>query len=148
MSNINEEYIEDYIRSILPENQAYLRNLEIYADNNHIPIVEKEVAQFLKLLLKIHQPKKYIRNWYCYWVFCSYNAEANEYARITTIERSSNMVELAKENINNTTYKDRINIIEGEAEEILSNLEGKYDFIFLDAAKGQYLEFLTYAWNY
>ncbi len=59
------------------------------------------------------------------------------------------MVELAKENINNTTYKDRINIIEGEAEEILSNLEGKYDFIFLDAAKGQYLEFfLTYAWNY
>ncbi|NMA86734.1 MAG: O-methyltransferase [Tissierellia bacterium] len=143
MSNINEEYIEDYIRSILPENQAYLRNLEIYADNNHIPIVEKEVAQFLKLLLKIHQPKNILEIGTAIGYSALIMAEANEYARITTIERSSNMVELAKENINNTTYKDRINIIEGEAEEILSNLEGKYDFIFLDAAKGQYLEFFN-----
>mgnify|MGYP000846734448 CR=1 FL=1 len=143
MSNINEEYIEDYIRSILPENNAYLRNLELYAENNHIPIVEKEVAQMLKVLLKIHNPKNILEIGTAIGYSTLVMAEANQYARITTIERSPNMVELAKENINNTIYKDRINIVEGEAEEVLSNLEEKYDFIFLDAAKGQYLEFFN-----
>lgn len=143
MSHINEEYIEDYIRSILPDNNVYLRDLETYAENNHIPIVEKEVAQFLKLLLKIYQPKNILEIGTAIGYSSLIMAEANKHARITTIERSPNMVQLAKENINNTVYKERINIIEGEAEEILPNLEEKYDFIFLDAAKGQYLEFFN-----
>ncbi len=144
MSNINEEYIEDYIRNILPDNKPYLRDLETYADINHIPIVEKEVAQLLKLLLKIKKPKKILEIGTAIGYSALIMAEATENAEITTIERMPNMVELAKNNINNTMCKDRITIIEGEAENILPNLEEKYDFIFLDAAKGQYIEFFNY----
>ena len=144
MSNINEEYIEDYIRNILPDNKPYLRNLEIYADINHIPIVEKEVAQLLKLLLKIKKPKRILEIGTAIGYSALIMAEATENTEITTIERMPNMVELAKNNINNTIYKDRITIIEGEAENILPNLEEKYDFIFLDAAKGQYIEFFNH----
>ena len=144
MSNINEEYIEDYIRNILPDNKPYLRNLEIYADINYIPIVEKEVAQLLKLLLKIKKPKRILEIGTAIGYSALIMAEATENAEITTIERMPNMVELAKNNINNTIYKDRITIIEGEAEDILPNLEEKYDFIFLDAAKGQYIEFFNH----
>jgi len=144
LSNINEEYIEDYIRNILPDNKPYLRNLEIYADINYIPIVEKEVAQLLKLLLKIKKPKRILEIGTAIGYSALIMAEATENAEITTIERMPNMVELAKNNINNTIYKDRITIIEGEAEDILPNLEEKYDFIFLDAAKGQYIEFFNH----
>ncbi len=147
MSHINEEYIEDYIRGILPNSKPYLRGLEIYAENNHIPIVEKEVAQFLKLLLKIHQPKNILEIGTAIGYSALIMAESNEIARITTIERSPKMIELAKENINNTVYKDRIKILEGEAQEILPNLNEKYDFVFLDAAKGQYLEFFNMCMN-
>jgi len=143
LSHINEEYIEEYIRNILPDNKPYLRELEIYAENNHVPIVEKEVAQLLKLLLKIHQPKNILEIGTAIGYSTLIMAEVTEYAKITTIERLPQMIELAKDNINNTKYKNRINILEGEAEEILPTLEGKYDFIFLDAAKGQYLEFFN-----
>lgn len=143
MSNINEEYIEDYIRNILPENTAYFRDLEVYAEENHIPIVEKEVAQLLKVLLKIHKPKKILEIGTAIGYSALIMAEATEDAEITTIERMPNMIELAKGNIDNTIYKDRITILEGDAEEILPKLDGKYDFIFLDAAKGQYIEFFN-----
>ena len=144
MSNINEEYIEDYIRNILPDNKPYLRDLEIYAENNHVPIVEKEVAQLLKVLLKIHKPKKILEIGTAIGYSALIMAEATENTGITTIEKMPNMVELAKKNINSTIYKDRITIIEGEAEKILPDLEEKYDFIFLDAAKGQYIQFFNY----
>ena len=144
MSNINEEYIEDYIRNILPDNKPYLRDLEIYAENNHVPIVEKEVAQLLKVLLKIHKPKKILEIGTAIGYSALIMAEATENTEITTIEKMPNMVELAKKNINSTIYKDRITIIEGEAEKILPDLEEKYDFIFLDAAKGQYIQFFNY----
>lgn len=144
LSNINEEYIEEYIRNILPENKFYLKELEIYAELNHIPIIEKEVAQLLKLLLKIHKPKKILEIGTAIGYSALVMAEAIDNCQITTIERLPNMVQLAKTNINNTVYKNKIRILEGEAEEILPNIEEKYDFIFLDAAKGQYLELFNH----
>ena len=145
MTNINEEYIEEYIRSILPENELYLKKLELYAEENHVPIVEIEVAQLLKVLLKIHRPKNILEIGtaigYSALIMASSTAEN---CKITTIERRLDMVDLAKNNINNTKYKNRIKVLYGEADEILPNLDEKYDFIFLDAAKGQYLQFFNH----
>ena len=58
MTNINEEYIEDYIRSILPHKNDYLLEMEKYARENHVPIIEPEVAQFLRVQLKLLKPKR------------------------------------------------------------------------------------------
>lgn len=144
MNYINEEYIEDYILSILPENEEYLKDLELYANVNHVPIIDKEVAQFLKVLLKIDKPKSILE----IGTAIGYSAlimasSTDESCKIKTIERRLDMIELAKRNINNTDYKDKIKILPGEADEILPKLDEKFDFIFLDAAKGHYLDFFN-----
>lgn len=145
MTNINEEYIDKYIRSILPKNNEYLTKMEIYAAENHVPIIEPEVGQLLKVLLKSRKPKNILEVGTAIGYSSLLMAEAtNEQCNITTIERRADMVALAQVNIDNTPYANRIKILEGEAIEILPNLEEKYDFIFLDAAKGQYLEFFNY----
>lgn len=149
LTNINEEYIEKYIRSILPKNNSYLTIMEDYALENHVPIIEPEVGQLLKVLLKSQKPKKILEVGTAIGYSALVMAEAtDEKCEITTIERRADMVELALENINNTPYKNRIKILEGDAIDILPNLEEKYDFIFLDAAKGQYLEFFNYCIKY
>lgn len=145
LNHINEEYIEDYIRTILPESKPYLQELECYAAKYHIPIVEKEVAQLLKVLIKIHKPKRILEIGTAIGYSALIMAEAaGDDCLITTIERRGDMIKLANRNIENTMYKNNIKILHGDAEDILPKLENKYDFIFLDAAKGQYLYFFDY----
>ena len=144
LNQINEEYIEEYIRSLLPENNDNLKAMEKYAECNHIPIVQPEVAQLLKVLLKIKQPNNILEVGTAIGYSALVMAEiTSTKCKITTIERRKDMIELAMDNISKTKYKEKIMILEGEAEEVLSNLEEKYDFIFLDAAKGQYMDFFN-----
>ena len=145
LTNINEEYIEKYIRSIIPKREDYLATMETYAQENYVPIIEPEVAQLLKVLLKSNNPKNILE----VGTAIGYSAlimasSTSDDCQITTIERRSDMVELAQQNIVQSPYKDKIRIIEGDAIDILPNLNSEYDFIFLDAAKGQYLEFFNY----
>ena len=143
LNHINEPYIEDYIRSILPDNNENLKIMEKYAEENHVPIIEPEVAQLLKVQLKINKPKNILELGTAIGYSALIMAEATEDSFITSIERRADMIKLAEENIGKTIYKDRIKILEGEAEEVLENLKEEYDFIFLDAAKGQYMEFFN-----
>ncbi len=146
LSNINKEYIEEYIRELIPTRQDVFKAMEDYAEKNHIPIIEPEVAQFLTVQLKALKPKKVLE------IGTAIGYSALVFAKalkgdceITTIERRADMIELALENISQTDYKNNINILQGEAQEILPNLKDKYDLIFIDAAKGQYLEFFNEA---
>ncbi|TJX16311.1 O-methyltransferase [Tissierella creatinini] len=143
--NINEEYIEEYIRSITPQNCPYLTKLEIYAKEHHVPIIEPETAQLIKVLLKLNKPNNILEVGTAIGYSALIMAEAtSEDTIITTIERNESMIELANKNISHSAYKDRIRIIGGDAQEVLPHLNGTYDFIFLDGAKGQYLEFFKY----
>ena len=143
--NINEEYIEDYIRSITPENNPYLTELEKYAKEYKVPIIEPETAQLLKVLLKLNKPKNILEVGTAigYSALIMAESTSND-TKITTIERNENMIKEANNNISNSIYKDRIRVIGGDAEDVLPHLNETYDFIFLDAAKGQYLEFFKY----
>lgn len=145
MTNINEEYIEDYIRSVLPERIDYLSSMEKYAEDYNVPIVEPEVAQFLRLQIKLLKPKRILEIGTAIGYSALVMAESVEDTKISTIEKNEDMFLLAKENIEKSPYKDKINTIWGDAREVLPLLEGKYDLIFIDAAKGQYMEFLEYA---
>lgn len=142
MNNINEEYVEEYIKSILPERPDFMFKMERYAYENHVPIIHPEVAQFLMVILKIKRPLKILE----VGTAIGYSAMVMAYStdddtEIFTIEKREDMIQLANENIGDSIYKDRIKIMPGKAEEILPNLKEKYDFIFLDAAKGHYLDF-------
>lgn len=145
MGQINEEYIEEYIRGLLPRNGSNLVDMEDYAKENHIPIVEPEVAQFLKVLLKIKKPINILEIGTAIGYSAIVMAEnTSDSTKITTIERRKDLIEIAIDNIKNANQDHKIKIIEGEAEEIFQQLESKFDFIFLDAAKGQYLEFFNH----
>ncbi|MDR7870037.1 MAG: O-methyltransferase [Tissierellaceae bacterium] len=144
MTNINEEYIDEYLRELVPKNKDFLVKMEEYAENNHVPIVQPEVAQLMKVLLRANKPKTILE----IGTAIGYSAlvmsdTLDGNCKITTIERREDMIELAEKFISDTDYKDNIKIIHGDANEVLDNISDKYDMIFMDAAKGQYMEFFN-----
>ncbi|WP_204260272.1 O-methyltransferase [Caloranaerobacter azorensis] len=145
MSSINMDYIEEYIRSILPRSSEFLKALEDYAKNYNVPIIHPEVAQFIRVIMKIKNPKKILEIGTAIGYSAIVMAEAsNENCEIVTIERREDMVKLAKENFKKGGLDNRIKILHGEAQEILPNIKDNFDIVFLDAAKGKYMEFLPY----
>ncbi len=142
MSKIVYDVVEDYIRETLEENTGQIRKMELYAEENNVPIIHKEVAELLKVILKIHKPKRILEIG-CAIGYSSIFFESvldNEVEIITT-ERNPVMLEKAKKNIKDAGLEDRISILEGDAQETLNTVDGKFDMIFIDAAKGQYKMF-------
>ena len=96
LTNINEDYIEDYIRSITPKNNDNLIRLEQYAAESRVPIIEPEVAQFMKVILRNNKPKNILEIGTAIGYSALIMAEyTDEHAKITTIERRDDMVNLA-----------------------------------------------------
>ncbi|MBW4828846.1 MAG: O-methyltransferase [Clostridiaceae bacterium] len=144
MVNINYDYIEKYIRDILPEGSGNLNKIKDYANKNNVPIIFPEVEQFIRVLLKIGNVKNILEIGSAIGYSSLVMAESTPFnIRITTIEKRNDMYKIAKENINQSKYKDKVKVIEGDARDVIPELEDKYDFIFLDAAKGHYLEFFN-----
>ncbi len=139
MSNIVNELVQDYIRNTLKDKEGLLKELEDYAAQHKVPIVHKEVSEFLKVLLKVQKPKRILE------VGCAIGYSSILFAstigddvEIITVERNEKMIEKAKENIKLAGFEKNITILEGDAEEKLKEVEGEFDMIFIDAAKGQY----------
>ncbi|MCT4595051.1 MAG: O-methyltransferase [Anaeromicrobium sp.] len=142
MSNIVNEVVEEYIRNNIKRYDGLLKEMEIYAEENHVPIVQPEVAKLLEVLVKIHKPKRILEVGtaigYSSIVLC----KDDDDRQIVTIERRADRVSEATNYIDKAGLKERIKIIEGSAEEVLEHVDGQFDMIFLDAAKGQYMNFL------
>lgn len=138
------EYITEYIRQTIAHNNKLLQELENYAEENHVPIIQPEVAKLIGVAGQLLKPKKILEIGTAigYSAILMSNFLQKD-GKITTIERYSKMIEEAKKNIERAGLKDTISILEGEAEEILPTLNEEYDLVFIDAAKGQYLEFLN-----
>lgn len=153
-----QDIISQYIRSTLrrSENQlseglpsesqfrgGLLRELEQYAAEHHVPIVTPEVAQLLIVLGKMLRPERILEIGtaigYSSILLAGVLADGG---RIDTIERQEEMLIKAHENIKKAGLEHTISIIAGDAQDVLKCLDKKYDMIFLDAAKGQYPEFL------
>lgn len=143
MSNITYDYMEEYIRGLIKDEDDFLKELEEFAKINSVPIIHKEVGRFLEVLINIKKPKRILE----LGTAIGYSAILMEKAshgksNITTIERDQDMVALANENINKTDYREKIKIVEGDCLEVLSKIDGKFDLIFMDAGKGHYNHFL------
>ncbi len=138
MSEIVNELVEEYIRATLKESKSDFKELENYAEENIVPIVHKEVADLLRVMLKIQKPKKILEIGCAIGYSSSLFADTLEDVKIITIEKNPDMVLKAKENIKRLGFEDKIEILEGEAVEVLSNINEEFDMIFMDAAKGQY----------
>jgi predicted O-methyltransferase YrrM len=140
---INYEYITRYIRETIRPNTGLLAELEEYARLNHVPIIQPEAAAFLKVIGNMRRPARILEVGtaigYSAILFSGF---LQQKGIIDTIERSEEMIELARKNIKLAGLQNTINVIAGDALEVLTCLNKSYDMIFMDAAKGQYSEFL------
>ena len=133
----------DYIRSTLKKSEGLLEELEAYAAENHVPIITPEVASLLVVLGRLVKPSRILEVGTAIGYSSILLAETLiQGGRIDTIERQEEMILNARENIKRAGLENTISIIAGDAEEVLRCLDKQYDMVFLDAAKGQYPEFL------
>lgn len=132
-----------FIDSMDPGNPPYLNELEKEALADGVPIIRKPLQSFFRFLLALEKPKRILE------VGTAVGFSAllmSEYApadcRITTIEKYEKRIPIAKENFKKAGKEQSITLLEGDAADILKGLDEQYDFIFMDAAKGQYMAFL------
>lgn len=143
MAMIADERLNAFIDSLDAGNTPFLNEIESEAKKTNVPIICSQVQSLIRLLLAMRKPKSILE------VGCAIGFSAllmSEYApedcHITTIEKYEKRIPVARENFKRAKKEDRITLLEGDAADILKKLDGTYDLIFMDAAKGQYIHFL------
>ena len=145
MSGVTYDYMEQYLRELIGSNVGILHELEKYSIENRIPIVQKETAKFLELMITMNRPKRILELGTAIgYSSILMNLSSGGLNEITTIERDEKMIELATANIEKYGMQSKITILKGECLEILENLKGEYDMIFMDAGKAHYNHFLPH----
>ena len=140
---IVEERMAAFIDSLDRGNTALLNTIEKEALEQRVPIIRKSMQSLLKFILAYGKPKNILEVGtaigFSALLFAEY-APAD--CHITTIEKYEKRIPVARDNFRRAGREEQITLLEGDATEILERLEGSYDLIFMDAAKGQYITFL------
>lgn len=140
---ITEERISTFINSFDTGNTPFLNELEEFAIKTNVPVIRPQMQSFLKLLLAMKQPKQILEVGTAIGFSALLMSEYGpEDCRITTIEKYEKRIPIARENFKKAGKEEDITLLAGDAAEILKELTGPYDLIFMDAAKGQYIHFL------
>lgn len=145
MSSITYDYMEEYIRGLIPQEEGILKELMDFAKENKVPIVQKETGKFLEFMVNMKRPVRILELGTAigFSSVLMYKASGTE-PDIITIERDKQMIEYAKVNIEKLGLKDKIRIEEGDCLEVLERLNEPFDLIFMDAGKGHYNHFLPH----
>ena len=100
MSGVTFEYMEKYLRDLIPDRNDELKELEDFAKENKVPIIQKEGAKFLEFMVSMNKPKKILELGTAIgYSSILMNKACGGECHITTIERDDNMINYAKENI-------------------------------------------------
>lgn len=139
---ITDERFVTYIHSLEKPNSEILTEIEREAHKDLVPIIRKEMESFLRVILTIKHPKEILELGTAIGYSAILMSEACD-AKITTIENYEKRIPIARENFAKAGKDDQIELLEGDALEVMKTLpEAKYDFIFMDAAKAQYINYL------
>ena len=141
---ITNPKVLEYLDIISPVNSKAIEEIRAEAKRNYIPIIKRDTENFLKFVLKMQNPGSILE------IGCAVGYSAavmleNSDADIVTVEKMPERVEEAKRDIKYADFESRASILEGDAGEILKSLADKgekFDFIFMDAAKAQYITWL------
>lgn len=140
---MNHERIDSFIHSFDQEKPEYLNRIEDECRKTDVPMIRPQMQSLLRLFMKMKQPKRILE------VGTAIGFSAllmSEYAptdcEITTIEQYEKRIPIAKANFAQYGKEKQITLLEGDAAELMKKLEGPYDFIFMDAAKAQYIHYL------
>ena len=143
--NINYEYIIRYLRDTIPKSEGQILELEKYASVNEVPISQPESIRMLEVLLKIMGAKHILEIGSAIGYSAIRMSRATD-AQVVTVELSEDMADLAEKNIKEAGLDKKIRVIRGDGAKVLSEMDGEgiFDVIFVDAAKGQYMEFFPH----
>ncbi len=137
------ERLVTYINSLDHGNTPFLDELEYEAKNDGVPIVRRETQSLLKVLLEIRKPTRILEVGTAVgFSACLMASYGEKDSRIVTIEDYEKRIPKALENFRKGGFGERITLLPGDAAEVLKTLEGPFDLVFMDAAKGQYIAFL------
>ena len=132
-----------FINSFDKGNTPFLDEIEKFALETDVPIIRKSMQSFLRFLLTMQKPMKILEVGTAIGFSALLMSEyAPEGCEITTIEKYEPRIPIARENFKKAGKEEVITLLEGDAAEILKELSGSYDLIFMDAAKGQYIHFM------
>ncbi len=142
---IIDERFRIFINSMDTPHTDFLEKLYESAAADGVPIIRREMQSFLKTFLAVSRPREILEVGaavgFSSILMATYAPDVD---KITTIENYEKRIIEARKNIKASGYSDKIELIEADAADVLKNLNQKYDLIFMDAAKGQYLNFLPY----
>ena len=140
---IVDERMRTYINSLDMGNTPFLEELEQIALRDRVPIIRREMQSFIKMFLALNQSKRILEVGtavgFSTLLMCEYGPED---LQIVTIENYEKRIPIARENFRKAERESQITLLEGDAGEILKGLKGSFDMIFMDAAKGQYINWL------
>ena len=140
---IVDDRMSAFIDSLDRGNTPFLNEIEKYAIETQVPIIRKSMQSLLKFLLAYAKPKNILEVGTAIGFSALLMSEyAPEGCHITTIEKYEKRIPIARENFKRAGKEEAITLLEGDATDILHELEGSFDIIFMDAAKGQYINFL------
>ncbi len=145
MDGITYDHIDNYLRSLINFNEDILDDLENYAHINNVPIVQKEVANLIRFIINIKKPMNILELGTAIgYSSILMNIASENRCKITTIERSDKMYDIAVDNIKKCNMDKSINVIKGDCLEVIQTLDQKFDLIFIDAGKGHYNHYLPH----
>ena len=145
LNAIVPDYITDYLRSHMTHNDEFLHELEQYAAENDVPIIEPESARFLTVMCRMKKPRKILEVGTAIGYSSILMAQHTpKNTRIITLEYSEEMVHIARENVKRAGYAGKIDVIEADAKDYLAYIddENSFDMIFLDGPKAHYINML------
>lgn len=149
MSEHMSEKTIDFIREMLPvQDNELLKRIEAECEKEFIPLVKPETGRFLQVLVNLQKPRRILEigTGFGYSTILLASACQGRKASLTTIEIDEDRFNRACQNFRTAGVAGMISPLCGDAGVLLPKLEDKYDFIFLDAAKGQYPEFFAKLW--
>lgn len=140
--------IVSYINSLDMGNSSICDEIEREALAADVPIIRKEMGNLLKVLLALKMPHNILEVGTAVGyssILMSENMPQD--CHITTIENYDKRIPVARQNFKRAGKEDKITLIEGDALEVLQDMTGSFDFIFMDAAKGQYINYYPHVYR-
>lgn len=140
---IVEERMTAYLDSLDTGNGEFLDVLEQQAKKEGVPVIRRQMQSFLKVLLRMKRPARILEVGTAVGFSAILMCENTPpETTVVTIEKYEKRIPQARENFARAGVAERITLLEGDAMERLKELKGSFDFVFMDAAKGQYIYFL------
>lgn len=140
--NITNEIISSYIDNLYVNENRRLEELRQFAEEHYVPIILKDTEKLLKVIMRLKEPARVLEIGTAVGYSSCVFADCCD-CSVLTIESDEETAKAARTNILNLGFADRVEVLVGDAREVLTGLDAaeSFDILFIDAAKSHYREF-------